>query len=270
MEIELNLPSKMIMGNLIRDVCASTYFKYVECYPTSMIINLFLFTDSIRKYAHFEDTEPWQEKSEYLLRMLDIDCDLKINHYVKDIKSYESRKAKSKADKRALKEMHYESFDGVFVKFKNSLKAKRSKVCFWRYNLDNLSYHRPNKLDKEVYGKENIYTQEEWNFLYDYLKSRFDVVELEYRTPIREVFYHIATSEFCVGYAGMYHNLATILEKPLISFLNTKYYPDEVLTRTNKKEYICLPTIEQITNDAYFSSLIDKARDALGGYISVY
>ena len=270
MEIELNLPSKMIMGNLLREVCASTYFRYVQSYPTSMVINLFLFTESIRKYSYFEDTEPWREKSEYLLRMLDIDCDLKINHYVKDIKSYESRKAILKVRKRSLKEIHYEAFDGAFVKFKNILPTKKNKVCFWRYDLDNLSRRRKDILTNEVYGKQQLYTSQEWRELYEYLNSKFELIELEYRTPIREVYYHLSTSEFCIGYGGMYHNLCTSLNKPFISLVNTKYYTEGHLKLTNPKEYHCNPAIQEITNDAYFSFLIDKARDALGGRINVY
>ena len=57
---------------------------------------------------------------------------------------------------------------------------------------------------------------------------------------------------------------------PFISLLNTKYYTEEHLKISNPKEYICNPTIQEITNDVYFSSLIDKARDALGGRINVY
>ena len=119
MEIKLNLTSKMLMGNLIRHVCVSTYLTYVETYPTSMIINLFLSANSIRRYAYFEDIEPWQQKSEYLLRMLDIDCDIKINHYLHEIKSNKSKKAMSKVCKKTLKKVTDKLFDGVFVKFKN-------------------------------------------------------------------------------------------------------------------------------------------------------
>lgn len=265
MEIELNLPSRMAMGTLVRGICASVFYEYITKYPTSMIINLFLMDSSVKRYTYFEDVESWEEKSKYLLRMLDMDCDLKINHSVKYFRDPEVVRSKKNV-------ISHKQFFDIFslMSFKNVKDTKKNKVCFWRYNLDNLAYHRTDKLDKEVYGKENIYTQEEWYILYEYLNSKFELIELEYRTPIREVYYHIATSEFCVGYTGMYHNLATILKKPLISFINPKYIPDELLSRLAKKEYICLPTIEQITNDAYFSSLIDKARDALGGRINVY
>ena len=265
MEIKLSLPSRMTMGTLVRGICASVYYEYITKYPTSMIINLFLMDSSVKKHTYFEDLEPWQEKSEYLLRMLDIDCDLKINHSVKYFRDPDVVRSKKNvlSDKKLI---------DIFplLNFKNIKDCKKNKVCFWRYDLDNLSYKRKDIFTHEVYGKQQLYTSQEWCELYEYLNSKFELIELEYRTPIREVYYHLSTSEFCIGYGGMYHNLCTSLNKPFISLLNTERYTKRHLNITSIREYLCNPTIQQITNDAYFNSLIDKARDALGGRINVY
>ena len=47
-----------------------------------MIINSFLLDSSVKKYNHFEDVESWEEKTRYLLNMLDMDCKLQINHSI--------------------------------------------------------------------------------------------------------------------------------------------------------------------------------------------
>jgi hypothetical protein len=44
----------------------------------------------------------------------------------------------------------------------------------------------------------------------------YDVVELCYRTPIREATYHINTCDFIICYDGMWHYIAKNFMKPMI------------------------------------------------------
>jgi len=61
------------------------------------------------------------------------------------------------------------------------------------------------------------YTQKDWEYVENKLKEKkYKVVNIDYRTPIREVFYHIQSSRFCMGYDGMWHYVARMLYKPTI------------------------------------------------------
>ena len=58
-----------------------------------------------------------------------------------------------------------------------------------------------------------------WNYIVKSLKDQgYHVVEIDYRTPIREVMYHISNCEATVGYEGMWHMIAKNFWKPMIIF----------------------------------------------------
>jgi len=62
-----------------------------------------------------------------------------------------------------------------------------------------------------------VVSNDMWDEAIDHLKQMgYNVVELEYRTPIREVFYHIATCSFVISYDGMWHYIAKNCFKPMI------------------------------------------------------
>lgn len=49
----------------------------------------------------------------------------------------------------------------------------------------------------------------EWLEIIEKLKNlNYQVVELGYRTPISEAFYHISSADFCLSYEGMWHYIA--------------------------------------------------------------
>ena len=50
---------------------------------------------------------------------------------------------------------------------------------------------------------------EEWLRIIEKLRNLdYQVVEIDYRTPIKEAFYHISSAEFCLSYEGMWHYIA--------------------------------------------------------------
>ena len=58
-----------------------------------------------------------------------------------------------------------------------------------------------------------------WNYIVKSLQDQgYNVVEIDYRTPIREVMYHISNCEATVGYEGMWHMVAKNFWKPMIIF----------------------------------------------------
>ena len=124
-----------------------------------------------------------------------------------------------------------------FVELYNPHKTKKNKICFW--GLDK------NFTSTDASGGELIHnnwrhqTYDDWIRIREFLSRYYEVIELSYRLPIREVYYHICTSEFTVGYAGAFHALSVLLRKPNISIvgLNNKLYPDTMsdVKKNNKK-----------------------------------
>jgi len=87
------------------------------------------------------------------------------------------------------------------------------KVVFWR-TLFNREWPR---------GWKRIFTNDDWERILDILRSKgYEPVELTYRTPIREAFYHINTSQFCIFYDGMFQYIAKNLCKPVIAIGDNK------------------------------------------------
>lgn len=86
-------------------------------------------------------------------------------------------------------------------------KTNKNKVILWRslFNAD-----VPQKW--KIFENNDIIQMLE---SYDY-----NVVEVDYRTPIREVMWHINTCDFCVGYDGMWHYVAQNFMKPMYIFSN--------------------------------------------------
>lgn len=64
---------------------------------------------------------------------------------------------------------------------------------------------------------KNILTYDDWQCIISILRQGgVNVVELTYRTPIREAMYHIMTSKLVVCYDGMWHYIAKNLHRPMI------------------------------------------------------
>lgn len=97
------------------------------------------------------------------------------------------------------------SFDAKYLR--RSKQVDHHKVVVWR-PLFNAQRARDWKW---------VVTNDMWDEAIDYLKQLgYNVVELEYRTPVREAFYHILTCNFVVCYDGMWHYVAKNAHKPMI------------------------------------------------------
>lgn len=247
----INLPGIPLIGTLIRR-SVLTAFKYNFLHsPDILNVKISWGKRSIDKYSHFEDVEPWEEKANFLFSKLDVDCDINVEHEVIDKKFVWDKK---------IEYITFFDIPAVDI-FRNNLKQKKGKVCFWMFDMNAISfkYGKPESEFQRA-GKINTYSEDQWYQILGYLKSRFDVVELDYRTPIREVYYHLSTCEFVFSYAGMYHNIVTVLNKPIISILNTKYYPEGFPQNRAPYELLCLPNFNDLLNDKYFDSLIQEAK----------
>ena len=252
--IEINMIAKLSAGNVARKL--SYLFSYCHNFTGDINLNLFWHPKEFLKHNHYEDAESWVEKNNYIIKKLNIISDIDIVHYMTTSKKMAPIEIVGEEDLDAnMIEKLYRLPNKPM--FRVDLQTQKDKVCFWRYDKNRLTYHRdPNQY--ETWYKENTYTPDEWCKLYSFLNKNYNVVELEYRTPIREVFYHLSTCEFVVGYGAMWHILSNHLDNPMISILN----PSRVRPNDHRHiyEFICLPTINQITDSNYFKSLLHKAK----------
>lgn len=85
--------------------------------------------------------------------------------------------------------------------------AVPNKVVIWRplFNAD------------RVRAWKEALTRADWDKVIFHLEQHgCNVVELQYRTPISEVMYHISTCDFVFCYDGMWHYIAKNFFKPMI------------------------------------------------------
>ena len=66
-------------------------------------------------------------------------------------------------------------------------------------------------------GYKRPFDREDWNHAQDLMDMQgWDVTEIDYRTPVREAFWHINTCEATISYEGMWHYIAKNFQKPMI------------------------------------------------------
>lgn len=150
---------------------------------------------------HCEETETIIERCDYI-NSLYLKSDVTINHITN------SKLGKFTGDSR------YDWMDVRRRRLCNTwvfdprvkLPTDENKVVMWRATF-NANIPR--------YWKRAV-TNEQWNLIIDALTELgYNVVELCYRTPIREATYHINTCNFVFCYDGMWHYIAANFHKPM-------------------------------------------------------
>ena len=105
----------------------------------------------------------------------------------------------------------------------------KRKVVIWRPTFN---AETPRTWKKEL-------TNDEWDVIIRQLSAAgLYVVELTYRTPVREALYHISTCRQIVCYDGMWHYIARNLYRPMLIISRegiTKYHTPHALTTTYDK-----------------------------------
>lgn len=185
---------------------------------------------------HFEDPETIIERAEYIRKFYSEDfvdvrihnifnsSDTKLLHdrYVNFDRSYPSGK-----DNKIKQKIRYN--DWYFRK--TGLKTIDKKIVIWT-QVSNAQEPRPFK---------RPYDRSEWNDVICIIEMQgYSVVEIDYRTPISEVMYHIGTAEACLCYEGMWHYIAKNFCKPMIVLTKdviTKYHtPDALIYKVRKAD----------------------------------
>ena len=112
-------------------------------------------------------------------------------------------------------------------------------------------------------GWKTKLTKLDWDVIIQKLRrAGLDVVELCYRTPVREVVYHISTCRLVLCYDGMWHYVAKNFAKPLAVISKegvTKYHTDHAI-RINPDH--SPEQIKQFGNDIWW--WLNRPKELLG------
>jgi len=156
---------------------------------------------------HFEEEETIIDRFNYLQSLYLHKSSIKISHVFNSDKHYLTenplkwRYLNSKLDP----ERHMR--DNIWTFRKLPYKTDMSKVVIYR----------PTFNAEPARDWKRIITNDQWDEAIDILKfNGYNVVELTYRSPVREAVYHIGTCNFVVGYDGMWHYVAKNFWKPMI------------------------------------------------------
>lgn len=157
---------------------------------------------------HFEDPETIIERAEYLHSFYHDKDSVKMNH-IFNSEDLEIRKLRHRGFQR--KSGPTAVLDGLpsWIFHKEVLTDPvENKVVFWR-PLFNKDLPR---------GWKRTFTDEHWERILHILELKgYNLIELTYRTPVREALYHMRTCRFCIFYDGMWHYMAKNLCKPTIA-----------------------------------------------------
>jgi len=157
---------------------------------------------------HFEDPETIIERAEYLHSFYHDKDAVKMNH-IFNSEDLATSKLRHRGFQR--KSGPTAVLDGLpsWIFHKEVLTDPvENKVVFWR-PLFNKDLPR---------GWKRTFTDEHWERILHILELKgYNLVELTYRTPVREALYHMRTCRFCIFYDGMWHYMAKNLCKPTIA-----------------------------------------------------
>lgn len=161
---------------------------------------------------HFEDPETIIERCDYLHSFYhDVDA-VKVNH-IFEHRDEELWKIRHRGFQRVAGPTAV--LDGIpswmFRQDSWCDKPIDNKVVFWR----------PFSNAETAASWKRTFTEKDWERIIDTLKDKgFEPIELTYRTPVREVFYHIKHCRFAIFYDGMWQYVARNFMKPVISLGN--------------------------------------------------
>ena len=222
-----------------------TAYKISKLYPNELIdIDVLWQEDSFEGVAHQDQVEPYIQQLEYLRRFI-ADCNFTFNHKKITFEDWHQTVPYWKNFKLP------NSVRGLDLKFKNFYERKKNKIVFWRdtflfhdvvhnFNLTGFNYLDKRNLRKDirVYKGKRPLSYDEWAIFIDYLKENYqEVVEIEYRTPISEVMYHLQTCEVVLGYMGMWSEHASLLNTPMIHLVDFSNFPRKYLMAYTNRNY---------------------------------
>lgn len=201
------------------DIMMVLNLAHMRAHMDSVDIHLKLYWEHPKDYKfHFEDPELAYERCDYIHKFyrecekvtIEHIFDTGYSQFLNDFKIVTDEQFKSKLVKKR---------EGIFSDYPMASRL-------WMFNEDMVNtYPTRNKIViwRPTFNKELprewklVLTHEEWDIVIDKFKSMgYDIVELTYRTPIREAFYHCRTCEYAFFYDGMWHMMTTMMFKPSV------------------------------------------------------
>ena len=183
--------------------------------------------DSNFTYRNCDEPESYLEKFNYIDTMMEFPERPKINfnHTLVDDRSLTEKQKLAFGRKCKTINFHKRGFlkstvDGRVMQWplKNNLKRIKNKIAFWKPTFTHKMMGESE--DTAWVGTQNakgMYTYHEFEKIkHNFERLGYNLVELEYRLPVRDIYYHLATSEFSFGYNGFCQNMSVCLGTPTI------------------------------------------------------
>lgn len=183
--------------------------------------------DDSFNFLNWDEPESFLEKFNYIDAMMEFPERPKINfnHVINydTSSSYEEKIKfirKCKALNRDIRGFEHKdvTLRTMLWPLKNNSKRLQNKVTFWKPTFIHKMMGQSD--DTTWVGRRfglGLYSYHEYEEIKNNLQeSGYNLVEIEYRTPIREIYYHLATSEFSFGYSGLCQNISVCLGTPTI------------------------------------------------------
>lgn len=243
---------------------------HLHAYETSQKVNLEMHWEHDEDYYHhFEDPETIVERMEYIHNLYHDKDMVEVTHvfnsqgrysdwsYWDDIITDPDGSRRCITKRRDKSRFWFESGrysddpgkgpppnNWLFREDLINTPTQKNKVVIWRptFNAEMPRYWK------------RVLTNDQWERIISKLRSGgLNIVELSYRTPVREAVYHIATSRMVVCYDGMWHYIARNFSRPTAVISGegiTKYHTPNAIRYdpTLEKEPSIHMAIEEINN----------------------
>ena len=241
-------------------------------------------------YRNWDETESSLDRFNFLHSMLDFKGNVKIcfNHKLLEGGFSAGEKFKKIFFKEQCRPLHKfmqglagrdecEDSRTLLWPLRNPSKPIQGKVTFWKPTFVHKMMGQPDNIrwiigDQPVTGQRrwkrnySIYYYKEWNEILENLRKYYDVVEVEYKTPIRELFYHLSTSEASFGYNGICQSVSVALSIPTVLF---------TLKPTSNLDYDHLIYSEEVPpslfeDRVYIEKIVDIAKQKVSPFRGFY
>lgn len=199
------------IGDLMYGLNVAYFRSFILQKPVNLNLHWYHSPDFL---YHFEDPETILERFKYINNFYIRDeAEVYIDHtfnsadgalYVKRWYGYTDKKynTNSKKGEKRIRDNQW-----LFRPEVRNRPIVDRKIVLWR---ETFNAQKPRSF-------KSTFNADEWLDIIDLIEAQdYKVIEIDYRTPIREVFYHIASAEAIVCYEGMWHYVAKNFAKPLI------------------------------------------------------
>ena len=231
MNLKPYIAAKMTPG--VGDLMLAMNIAYLRSMYLQRTVTLDLHWHHDKSFLyHFEDPETIIERAAYIRNFYNEEfVDVRIRNIFNSSHTQLSHDRYINFERAYYKRVKHNIRYNDWYFRKSGLKTIDKKVVIWT-QTGNAQDPRPFK---------RPYDRSEWNDVICIIEMQgYSVVEIDYRTPISEVMYHIGTAEVCLCYEGMWHYIAKNFCKPMIvltkDFITQYHTPDALIYKVRKAD----------------------------------